>query len=127
MITTQLQACLINISFYHHNDYKDKTTKKLVRITNNEKHTLCYIDLQNTLNNALFKATGRASLSKKDQFSKEKGRKVALKKALEDLNSSGEAILTPEERRQIWEAYFARKHEAPKIRKERVQTAVAAD
>lgn len=44
-----------------------------------------------------------ALCSKKDVFSKEKGRKISLKRALEKLH------LTKQERIKIWKDYFNRK------------------
>ena len=59
--------------------------------------TLCVIEIN--IGEFLMGFSGSASCSKKDNFSRDKGRKVSLTRAL------GDAPLTKEQRKEVWEAY----------------------
>lgn len=49
--------------------------------------------------------TGIATLSKKDHFDKEVGRRIALTRALQNLNPEGSPGIRREFNKQVWEAY----------------------
>jgi hypothetical protein len=65
-------------------------------------HTQCFIEFQDLKNpkKILEVRIGYAWCSPKDNFNKETGRKLALKRALDTPK------LTKEQRTEIWKAYF---------------------
>ena len=81
------------VSFYHNNysEYDTTTQKELTSNTN------CII--VNELNPGI-KASAFAFLAKGDKFCKDRGRKIALKRAMSSLGLNKEA------RRLFWQQYF---------------------
>lgn len=78
------------VSFYHANHTNSNKTMEL------ESNTKCYIENKT---NPELKSTGIANLSKNDKFCKDRGRKIAMKRAMRNLG------LNKETRKLFWNTY----------------------
>jgi hypothetical protein len=86
----RLGNCLVSIR-HEYKQHFDRVAESFVRVPRSTEVTV--IDSKGK------EVTGKSICSKKDLFQKETGRKIALKRALEQLS------LTKEERKRVWDDY----------------------
>ena len=82
---------------YWRHYYPVKPSNKMYEETHKrDGRTICYID-----RDGVMEAQGIAVCSEKDLFNKEKGRKVSLARALQQLKH----VLTKEQRAEVWDMF----------------------
>lgn len=107
-----INNAVVSVKWIHYNDKGIPNTNTFKQELN--RRTICKIEIVSQSNNFNLESEGTAKLSKRDNYNKEIGRKLSLKKALANLviNSGLKAVenmklpvMSPDEKRKIWQEY----------------------
>lgn len=107
----QINNAVVSVKWIHYNDKGIPNTNTFKQEPN--RRTICKLEI-NDQKDFNLQAEGVAKLSKRDNYNKEIGRKLSLKKALANLVIDANLqledemklpVMSPDEKRKIWEEY----------------------